>query len=171
MRIEKLRTEWNIDIRFVHFPLHPETPAEGLTLEQLFAGRAIDIPAAQTRMKGLMDAEELPYGHRTMTYNSRLAQELAAYAVSQPGGEQIHDRLFRAYFVDGNNIASVDNLVQIATSIGLAGKDCQDVLTSRSHREAVDKDWERARTTGVTAVPAFVVGQNVVTGAQPRSPR
>ena len=56
MRIDKLRAEWDIDVRFVHFPLHPKTPPEGLTLEQLFAGRGIDIPAAQVRMKGLMDA-------------------------------------------------------------------------------------------------------------------
>ncbi len=167
MRIEKLRTAWNIDVRFVHFPLHPETPSSGLTLQQLFAGRGIDIAASQARMKRLMKDEGLPYGERTMTYNSRLAQELASYAVTQPGGEQIHDQLFKAYFVDGINIASVDNLVEIATGIGLPADDCRDILTSRRYREAVDADWNRTRTLGLTGVPAFVVGQDGVTGAQP----
>ena len=167
MRIEKLRTAWDIDVRFVHFPLHPETPPEGLTLEQLFAGRGIDIAASQARMKTLMMDEGLPYGDRTMTFNSRLAQELASYAVTQPGGDRIHDRLFQAYFVDGINIAGVDNLIQIATSVGLSEEDCRDVLTSRRYREAVDTDWNRSRTLGLTGVPAFVVGQSGVTGAQP----
>ena len=167
MRIEKLRTAWDIDVRFVHFPLHPETPPDGLTLEQLFAGRGIDIAASQARMKRLMEEEGLPYGDRTMTYNSRMAQELASYAVTMPGGEQIHDRLFQAYFVDGINIASVDNLVEVATSIGLAADDCRDVLTSGRYREAVDADWNHTRTLGLSGVPAFVVGQNGVTGAQP----
>ena len=53
----------------MHFPLHPETPDEGQTLEELFAGRDYDIDAAYRRMKGLMDAEGLDYGQRTHTYN------------------------------------------------------------------------------------------------------
>lgn len=167
MRIERLRAAWDIDARFVHFPLHPETPAEGLTLEQLFAGRGIDIAASQARMKILMHDEGLPYGERTMTYNSRLAQELASYAVTQSGGEKIHDRLFQAYFVDGLNIASIDNLIEIAASIGLCEEECRDVLTSRRHRESVDADWKRSRDQGLTGVPGFVVAQTGVTGAQP----
>lgn len=167
MRIEKLRAAWDIDVRFVHFPLHPETPPEGLTLEQLFAGRNIDIAAAQARMQRLMSDEGLPYGERTMTYNSRLAQELACYAQTQPRGEEIHDRLFRAYFVDGINIASVNRLIQIGTGVGLEEAECRDVLTDRRFRAAVDADWNRARALQLTGVPAFVVGQSGVVGAQP----
>ena len=77
-------------MRWVHVPLHPETPPEGRTLEALFAGRGVDIEAMYTRMKGLMDAEGLPYGRRTHTYNSRLAQELGSWADTQAGGEVLH---------------------------------------------------------------------------------
>ena len=74
----------------------------------------MDIASAQHRMAKLMRAEGLPYGERTMTYNSRLAQELAKWAVTQPRGEAIHDSLFRAYFVDGLNIGRIDDLVRAA---------------------------------------------------------
>lgn len=167
MRIEKLRCEWDIDIRFAHFPLHPNTPPEGLTLEQLFAGRGIDIPAAQARMRGLMASEGLPYGARTMTFNSRLAQELASYAETQPGGWKIHDRLFQAYFVDGLNLADIDNLLTIAVSAGLDLRDCQNVLISRTFGDAVDADGQRSRQLGLSGVPAFVIGNSIVSGAQP----
>ena len=73
MRVERLRAAYQIDVKYTHFPLHPDTPEEGLTLEQLFAGRNIDIPAAKAHMTGLMADEGLDYGDRTMTYNSRLA--------------------------------------------------------------------------------------------------
>src|SRR5262249_9758150 len=75
VRIEKLRTEHNVKIEWVHFPLHPETPVEGRSLADLFAGRGVDRKAMNAQMKARMDAEGLPYGERTMTYNSRLAQE------------------------------------------------------------------------------------------------
>ena len=63
-------------VEWVHFPLHPDTPAEGRALNDLFAGRNIDLRAMHAQMKERMTAEGLPYGERTMTYNSRLAQEI-----------------------------------------------------------------------------------------------
>ena len=86
MRIEKLRREQNLIIQWVHFPLHPETPAAGLTLEELFVGRGYDIETMNAQMKQRMLAEGLPYGERKKTFNSRLAQELASWADTQPGG-------------------------------------------------------------------------------------
>jgi len=76
VRIEKLRQEHGVTIEWVHFPLHPDTPAEGRKLADLFAGRNVDLRAMYEQMKARMMAEGLPYGERTMTYNSRLAQEL-----------------------------------------------------------------------------------------------
>jgi len=153
-------------VQFRHFPLHPETPEAGLTLEELFAGRNFDLAAAQQRMTRLMHEEGLPYGSRTMTFNSRLAQELAAWAVTQPGGEKIHDALFRAYFVDGRNIAQLDVLQDVAEAIGLDAGSAMDALRSRSCRDAVDADWNDSRRLGVTGVPTFIAGERGISGAQ-----
>lgn len=151
----------------MHFPLHPETPAGGISIEELFAGRDIDIDAMYEQMKGLMDAEGLPYRQRSHTYNSRLAQELGKWADTQAGGEAIHDALYRAYFVDGTNIGDVDALVEVAEKAGLPADQARAVLESRSFREAVDVDWGRARSYGITGVPTFVAGGYGVVGAQP----
>lgn len=167
MRVEKLRREFAIDIAFKQFPLHPDTPVEGQTLDQLFAGRNIDIPAAQVRMSRLMAEEGLAYGTRTMTYNSRLAQELAKWAETQSGGEKIHDALFQAYFVDNVNLAKIENLVLIAAQIGLSANEAMDVLEKRRFRVAVDADWQRSRDLGITGVPTFVMGDQGLVGAQP----
>lgn len=48
-----LRVEFEIQIVIRHFPLHPNTPENGLTLEALFAGRDIDVPAVQAQMTRL----------------------------------------------------------------------------------------------------------------------
>ena len=167
MRIERLRKEHGVQVKWVHFPLHPETPAQGKSLQELFAGRGYDMPKMQAQMRARMQAEGLPYGERTMTYNSRLAQELGKWAESEPGGEAIHDALFRAYFVDNRNIGDPDVLVAIAESIGLPGDKAREVIEKRSHRAAVDADWQKARDYGVTGVPTFVAGRQGVVGAQP----
>jgi len=151
----------------VHFPLHPETPEQGISIEALFAGRNIDMDAMYERMKGLMDAEGLPYGRRSHTYNSRLAQELGKWADTQPGGAAIHDALFKAYFVDGRNIGDVGVLVEIAGSVGLPAEAARAVLEERTFKAAIDADWSRSRAYGITGVPTFVAGGYGVVGAQP----
>ena len=145
MRIEKLRQAFDIETVLVHFPLHPETPAEGRSMAELYAWRNIDPEAMYPRMKGLMDAEGLPYGRRTHTYNSRLAQELGKWADTQPGGEAIHDALYRAYFVDARNIGDPEVLVEIAQSVGLPAEEARAVLAERRFKDAVDADWAKSR--------------------------
>ncbi|PYN94369.1 MAG: hypothetical protein DMD91_28115 [Candidatus Rokuibacteriota bacterium] len=167
MRIEKLRTAHNVKIEWVHFPLHPDTPAEGRSLADLFAGRSVDRKAMHAAMKARMDAEGLPYGERTMTYNSRLAQELGKWADTQPGGEAIHDALFRAYFVEARDISQPAVLLEIATQVGLPVDGAREVLEKRTFKEAVDADWKLSREYGITGVPTFVVGHQGVVGAQP----
>jgi len=154
-------------VQWVYFPLHADTPKEGLPLKDLFAGRGLDLDAMHARMQGLMAAEGLPYGRRTHTYNSRLAQELAKWADSQPGFEAIHDSLYKAYFVDGRNIGDPEVLIDIAQSVGLSADEARVVLSERTFKEAIDADWEKARRLGITGVPTFVAGGYKVVGAQP----
>jgi predicted DsbA family dithiol-disulfide isomerase len=167
VRIEKLKTEHGVRIKWVHFPLHPDTPIEGLSLADLFAGRGKDLPRMQEQMRERMEAEGLPYGNRTMTFNSRLAQELGAWADTQPGGEAIHDAIFRAYFVDGKNIGDAQVLAELAESVGLPREAALEVLGKRTFREVVDADWNKSRQYGVTGVPTFVAGRSGLVGAQP----
>src|SRR5262245_26441418 len=119
------------------------------------------------RMKGLMDAEGLPYSQRTHTYNSRLAQELAKWADAQSGFESVHAALYRAYFVDGRNIGDLEVLVDIAKSAGLPPDEARHVLVERRFKEAVEADWQLSRRSGITGVPSFIAGKYKVVGAQP----
>jgi predicted DsbA family dithiol-disulfide isomerase len=108
----------------------------------------------------------LPFGQRTMTYNSRLAQELGKWAESEGQGHEFHNAAFRAYFVDGLNIGKPSILVKVAESVDLNGKDAMGIIRSRTCREAVDLDWKRSYEKSVTAVPTFVFNDQVLVGAQ-----
>lgn len=165
MRVDKLRSKFDIEVAYRQFPLHPDTPEDGQTLDELFAGRSIDVRAAQARMSRLMAAEGLPYGTRTMTYNSRLAQEFSKWAETQKGGEKIHNALFQAYFVDNVNLAKIENLIKIAGRAGLPAVEAERVLVERRFRNAVDADWQRSQALGVTSVPTFVIGDGRLVGA------
>jgi len=152
----------------VHFPLHPDTPMEGRTLEDLFAGRDYDIDASYRRMKALMDAEGLPYEKRTHTYNSRLAQEIGAWAeATHPErADAVHDGFYRAYFVDRRNIAEEDVILDVVRAAGLPEDEAKKVLAERRYKDAVDADWAKSAQYGVTGVPTYVCNGYGVVGAQ-----
>jgi predicted DsbA family dithiol-disulfide isomerase len=109
----------------------------------------------------------LPLGERTRTYNSRLAAELGKWAESRGKGDAFHHAVFRAYYVDGVNIAKADELITLVEAVGLPEKEAGDVLKTRSFREAVDSDWDLAYRMGISSVPTFVLDRQAVVGAQP----
>ncbi len=161
-----MRKNYDIEVHWTAFPLHPETPEDGMTLEELFAGRPIDIKKAMARLKQVADELGLPFGEREKSYNSRRAQELAKWATSEEKGDPFHEAVFQAYFVDGRNIGRVDELVVLAKSVGLSEKKAKSVLELRTFKEAVDSDWERSHVLGITGVPAFVVDNRATVGFQ-----
>ena len=130
--------------------------------------RRPEIIARNQRMKVNMEREGLPFNaERNMSYNSRLAQELAKWADAKGRGEEVTDALFRAYFVDVKNIGKADVLAKIAEEHDLPADEATDVLLSRKFKDAVDEDWRRCAAFGVNAVPTFLAGRYLMVGAQP----
>ncbi len=154
-------------MHWTHFPLHPDTPDSGLLLEDLFQGHGADIEAMKQRMSALMTEENLAYGNRSHTYNSRLAQELAKWGESFPEGEALNLKLFEAYFVECRNLAKPLVLLEVTETAGLDRDAAEEMISKRSFRDAVDADWKHARELGVTGVPTFVSGNQGLVGAQP----
>jgi predicted DsbA family dithiol-disulfide isomerase len=154
-------------VEWIAFPLHPDTPDEGLSLAELFAGRSFDVPEMMRHLRQTAAELELPFGDRTMTYNSRLAQELAKWAAEKCRENDFHRAVFRAYFFDGLNIGNPAVLVNLADAAGLSGEEARRVIESRTYRRAVDRDWDRAVRLGVTAVPTVMIRGKSLVGAQP----
>jgi predicted DsbA family dithiol-disulfide isomerase len=166
-RMKTLKQNFDITVQLIHFPLHPDTPDEGRTLQDMFGCEPEEIEAKNTRMKGLMQDEGLAYNDRSHTYNSRLAQEIGTWADTQDGGDAIHDKFYQAYFVDGRNVGDIDVIIDIVKSAGLDENEARAVLDKRRFKDAVDADWAKSHSYGVTGVPTFVCNGQGLVGAQP----
>jgi predicted DsbA family dithiol-disulfide isomerase len=158
---------FEVEIKWRAFPLHPETPEEGLTMEELFAGRPVNIGEIKARLRKVAQELGLPLGDRQKTYNSRFAQELGKWAEEKGKGDEFHHAVFRAYFVDGINIAKIEELASLVKGIGLSEQEAKKILELRTYRNAVDSDWKKSHQLGITAVPTFVINQRAAVGAQP----
>ena len=156
MCTDRLQREYGIELRWTVFPLHPETPEEGTELAELYAGREAQLRASQARLRQLAEDLGLPLADRTRTCNSRRAQELGKWAEQLGKGDPFRQAVYRAYLVEGRNIAKVDELVRIAGAVGLPGDEARTVLATGSFAAAVEADWRRAGDLGITAVPTHL---------------
>lgn len=164
-------TEYNVQITLFPFPLHPEIPNEGTSIEAIFQGRENQLAEMRKNMEKLMGEEGLAYTPQKKIPNTRLAQELGTWAhhelAAGAGGGDIHLKLFEAYFVEAKDIGEVEVLADIAAEMGLDQTKALEVLTKRSFSEPVDGMWKKAVGMGVRAVPTYVSEGDYLVGAQP----
>ena len=132
-----------------------------------YAERGLDPDKMYQDMKERMDAEGLPYGKRTHSYNSRLAQELGKWSETVEGGERLEREFYMAYFVDSRNIGDVDVLLDCVQAAGLSVDEARMIIKRRTFEQAVDEDWAKSQQYGVSGVPTYVAGGYGVVGAQP----
>ena len=101
--------------------------------------------------------------------HSHLAFEGFQYAQEHGKGNEYNDRILRAFFVESQNIGDIGVLTRLAGEVGLDENEFEQALHTRkyqkAHQQALRHAYEEA---GVTGVPMFVIGNQVLTGLQDR---
>jgi predicted DsbA family dithiol-disulfide isomerase len=168
-----------VQIRWHPFQLNPDLPEAGMPrkqyLEEKFGGpaRAAEI-YARVHAAGVAVGLDLNFNAIQQQANTLAAHALIAFAQqdSRNGadnavGNQVKERLMKAYFVEGRFIGSLDVLAQIAEESGLDGDAARAYVSNAAHRADIAQADAQARQMGVTGVPFFIFNQKVaVSGAQ-----
>lgn len=166
-RIARLKKEYGIQIRRRAFPFHSDTPEDGVSLNVYFSDDPFVIKERMRNLKETAKGLGLPFGSPKMIYNGRSAQELGLWAESKDKGDAFLQALYKAYFVDGKNIAKIPVLADIAASVGLPVENVAKVLDAGAFKENVDRDWALAEEMNILVLPTFVMNRDRLVGAQP----
>ena len=98
-----------------------------------------------------------------------LAFEGYQYAKQHGKGNEYNHRVLEAFFVEGKDIGQMDVLTRLAGEVGLNEKEFEEALRTRKYREAHRRALRHAyEEAGVTGVPMFLIGDQVLTGLQDR---
>ena len=100
--------------------------------------------------------------------HTHLAFEGFQYAKEHGKGNEYNHRVLAAFFVESQDIGDIGVLTKLAGEVGLDPKEFEEVLRSRKYREAHRRALRHAYQAGVTGVPMFVIGSQVLTGLQER---
>nr|WKN39708.1 DsbA family oxidoreductase [Tunicatimonas sp. TK19036] len=105
---------------------------------------------------------------KAVVANSFDAHRLIQLAKKHGKGDEAEERLFRAYFTEGANIADRITLTKVGEEIGLAAIDIENMFKEGTFAREVKDDIREAQQIGVRGVPFFVLDRKYgVSGAQP----
>ena len=153
------------------FQLNPDLPREGidrrLYLERKFGGsRSAAGIYARVMAAGKSVGIDFAFDKIDRQPNTLDAHRLISWAQAQGSAEEVVERLFRAYLIEGRSIGERDVLVEVAAEAGLPAQAAHAHLASNEGAAMVAEMDRRVRELGVTGVPFFIFGGKLaVSGA------
>jgi predicted DsbA family dithiol-disulfide isomerase len=165
-RVEKLKEKFNLEIEWQPFEIHPETPKEGIKLEQLpFPPGYLEM--IMINVKKLADEDGINLKLSEKLPNSRLALSLSEFAKKKMKFDEFHKLVFENYWKEGKDIGDLNLLLELAESIGLKKNEILDYIKSNEPYERMRKILIELRKYGINGVPTFLIGNRFIFGAQP----
>lgn len=164
-----------IEVVFRPYQLDPGLPEDPEPLmdrlEKKF-GAQLDAVLRQASSAAAQEGLELRFD-KAYSVNTLTAHRLLHLALAKGGPatqRAVAKRLFEAHFTQGENVASVELLSDLAASEGLDREQVHAYLASDEGIEEVRAAVEASRRRGIRAVPTFVFDDAVaVQGAQSTS--
>ncbi len=105
--------------------------------------------------------------HRSVVANSFDAHRLIQLGRRRGCAAAVKERLFAAYFTEGQNIADPTVLRDIGVAAGLKADEIAAMLQSEAYAQAVRDDIRMAQDLQITGVPCFVFQRRqIISGAQ-----
>ena len=168
MTAEQARREFDADVVWLPFDLHPEYPPQGIPLAELHRRYGIGV-GERDPLRDRFAAAGLDYDRPEIVPNTGLALRLSELAREHGLHEPFHDRLMDAYWSKATNIGDPDELRRLAAEVGLDAQDVERVIADPSaYLDLGQASTTQAQSIGIDAIPAFLLDRRlIVSGAQP----
>ena len=156
------------------FELDPDSPRQlPGTLEEMLAQKYGVSPQEAAAMNAHVTAVAKEAGLEYHLADARPgntfdAHRLLHFAGSKQLGDGATEQLMHAYFSESLPVGDHAALARLAPEFGIAENEALAMLKSDAYAKEVRADEERAANLGITAVPFFVIDENLaISGAQP----
>jgi predicted DsbA family dithiol-disulfide isomerase len=171
-RAMALRPAISFDVRWRPYRLDPAVPKEGVP-RQAYLDAKFGDPARIAEMhrkitaEGEKDGIVFAFDAITRRPDTIDSHRLIRWAENAGVQDEVVERLFIAYFENGEDISDIRVLSDIADLSGMDGVEVAELLDGDTDRALVEREDALAHEMGVTGVPAFIFGGRLaVSGAR-----
>lgn len=171
--IQKFPYKDSVEIEWKSFQLNPDQKTDPTVSSMEYLAKSKGWSMMQVReitshVAEMAQAEGLAFNYdQTVMANTKNAHRLIHLAKKSGKGNEMKERLLKAYFTDGLNVDDSATLISLGTEVGLDEVEVKLMLESNQYEEAVNQDIYESRLIGVRGVPFFVLDRKFgISGAQ-----
>ncbi len=166
-KIDRLQQELSIEVAWYPVLSHPETPEEGLSLEELINDPKL-LEDAKSSARRLAELEGIDLVIPDRVSSSKMAIWMSECARQHGQFETYHRRVYEAYFEEGRDIGDDETIPDIIRNLGIPR---EDVLAFGRNRQRYGKIMARrileCRKRDVTRVPTLILNDLKIEGSWP----
>jgi predicted DsbA family dithiol-disulfide isomerase len=173
MRAMAMRPDIAFDVRWRPYRLDPAVPKGGMDRQAYMRAKFGDDPMKIVEMhkliaqEGAKDGIEFDFAAITRRPDTLDSHRLIRWAEAAGVQDEVVERLFVAYFENGEDIGDIRVLADVADLCGMDGVEVAQMLETDTDLALVEREDQLAHEMGVTGVPAMIFGNKLaVSGAR-----
>ena len=153
--IKKLSMEFDLDVTWEPYELHPETPRQGVLLAEKYP--ELDAEEFFDRLRKSGSPFGVEFGQVKLLVNSGLALQAGEYARTLNRFEEYHTLAFEAYFRDGVNIGEPYAVLDIIRGMGLDPGEVKKAWEDELYVPKLEDVRREAKELEIPAAPTFIL--------------
>ena len=158
------------DIHHVPFQLNPDMPTEGISrekyLEIKFGGKDFAAPMYENmRLKAKESGMNFNLERIKKTPNTVLSHLLINLSEKFNLQNEIKEKIYQSYFIDGLDIGDINILIDIAKQNNISENAFKDFINEKNIQDVNEKILI-AKEKNISGVPFFEIGKDFISGAQ-----
>jgi predicted DsbA family dithiol-disulfide isomerase len=159
--MEDLNEEILFEVNWKPYELHPEIPTEGFNKEEYYKIKFGNSNGSRDRFNHLTEEGkkaglEFNFDKSKNLPNTFLAHRLLWFSRSKDMQDVIAEALFHAYFTEGRDIGSINELISISTENGLQKSEIEDFLKTDIGSDEILREELRAKEMKIFSVPTYI---------------
>ena len=159
--MEDLNEEILFEVNWKPYELHPEIPTEGFNKEEYYKIKFRNSNGSKDRFnhiteEGKKAGLEFNFDKSKNLPNTFLAHRLLWFSRSKDMQDIIAEALFHAYFTEGRDIGSINELISISTENGLQKSEIKDFFKTDVGSDEILREELRAKEMKIFSVPTYI---------------
>jgi len=159
--MEDLNEEILFEVNWKPYELHPEIPTEGFNKEEYYKIKFGNSNGSRDRFnhiteEGKKAGLEFNFNKSKNLPNTFLAHRLLWFSRSKDMQDVMAEALFHAYFTEGRDIGSINELISISTESGLQKTEIEDFFKTDVGSDEILREELRAKEMNIFSVPTYI---------------
>ncbi|PVB62815.1 DsbA family oxidoreductase [Labrenzia sp. 011] len=161
-----------VTVRWHPFQLDATLPKTGKDRKQYLSDKFGGIEQAnsfysQIKAAGLEEGIDFAFEDIKLSPNTLDCHRLILWSRADDLQDEVVERLFKAYFLKGEDLTRAETLVRISDEAGMQSDLVEQLLETDTDLHKIEAEIANAQAAGITGVPCFIIdGRFVLAGAE-----